>query len=244
MKLVTEGVRFRVIDDFLSEDDLKSMSDLVSSLEFECRPSVVDYEGDGEAHRSRGAILWHDDVVEGSANGTADSIPDAYREVFSELAKYPEILGRAGVDWSVVGLTFWQYAAGNRLGWHNDTGTERCGEFILFLHDEWRASWGGELLLLDRDPDSLGEVPEGLSPVEAVEARVSQAEDCLVAIVPKPNRLVIVQEGTIHCIHRVDRTAGEKIRQTMTGFVASSLPDRRATEVRSVERLAILLGSS
>lgn len=243
MKHVAQGRRFRVVDDFLDERNLASVRALASSLEYEQRPSVVDGYADGDAYRSRGAVLWHDKVL-GSSKPAKD-VPAPYQAVMRELCGHPSLLGDAGTDWSVVGLTFWQYLAGSRLGWHNDARSDRRGEFILFLHDTWRASWGGELLLLDRDPSELPPTPEGLSPFEAVEHAVDEAEDVLVAIVPKPNRLVIVQEGTSHCIQRVDRTAGSHVRQTMTGFVASSLPEGRR-DIRSthLERLTPFLSVS
>jgi Rps23 Pro-64 3,4-dihydroxylase Tpa1-like proline 4-hydroxylase len=240
---VTQGLRYQIIDDFLSEDDLSSLRSLASGLHFERRSSVVDPVADGDAHRSRGSLLQYEDFL-GQGGYDAADMPRAYGEVVSALSECPQLLGRPGADWSVVGLTFWKYAAGNRLGWHNDTGTRRRGEFILFMHDTWRASWGGELLLLDRDPDELDESPARLSATEAVEYKVNKANEALVAIVPRPNRLVVVQEGTLHCIHRVDPTAGDNLRQTMTGFVASKPVPHRTQDEGKVERLAAILGSA
>jgi hypothetical protein len=243
VKLTASGNRFRVLDDFLEDDDLKSIRHMMATLKYERVPSVVDPEADGDALRSRGAVLRHDAASKQGPPGTPGSLPGAYAAVLRELRSHADLFGPPGEGWSIIGMSFWRYAAGNRLGWHNDADSVRRGEFILFLHDEWRASWAGELLLLDTDPDTLGLVDEEPSLPASVEAKVSQAHQCLVAIVPRPNRLVLVKAGTIHCIQRVDRTAGETLRQTMTGFIASDPPGRRSVENHTVERLAALLGA-
>ncbi len=243
MSTLTRGRRFRIIDDFLPEDELVALRALAAGLPYERRASVIDAAADGEAERSRGAVLWRQEVLQEAGPGPTP--PAAYRSVVEELDRHPDLVGRGDVDWAMVGLGFWRYAAGSRLGWHNDARADRRGEFILFLHDTWMPSWGGELLLLDRDPADLPPAPAGLSPFAAVEHQVAATPDALVAVVPRPNRLVIVQEGTSHCIHRVDRTAGEHLRWTMTGFVGTALTSSaRPDETSRAERLAPFLVSS
>jgi len=241
MRTTTRGRRFRVIDGFLSEPGWDSVQRAAAEVAFDPMPSVVDAEVDGIAYRSAGSVVEHD-AVEGSAGGRA--LPLAgYLEVLREAARHEDLFGTAGRDWTFLGLSFWCYPAGSRLGWHNDAGVRRRGEFVLFLHEGWASSWGGELMILDVDPDDLGAVGEELSPFEASAARVDSSDECLVAIVPKPNRLVLVQEGTIHCIRRVDEAAGTHVRRTMTGFLSSREPAQRRPERQSAQRLATLLGS-
>ena len=237
MSTTVRGRRFHIVDDFLPEAELTALREIARDLSYEARDSVVDPEADGSALRSRGAVLRQDEVVGPAAAATG--VPAAYRTVVTELGEHPELIGRAGEDWSVVGLAFWKYLAGNRLGWHNDARPDRRGEFILFLHEEWSPSWGGELLVLDRDPADLPPIPPDLPVFAGIEHQVGETPDALVAVVPRPNRLVVVQEGTSHCIHRVDRTAGERARWTMTGFVGSELPESPRTDESSrLERLA------
>lgn len=249
MKIVASGARYRVIDDFLPPDELAEIRSLMERRRFEEVASVIYPETDGHAFRSRGAVLRQDTGAptaesrerdEQSAQPAQPAQPAAFATILRELGAHPDMFGAPGEDWSAVGFSFWQYPAGSRLGWHNDVASGRLGEFVFFLHEEWKASWAGELVILDADPDTIDVDTTGMSAMEAVEAKASLAPHALTAVVPKPNRLVLVQEGTIHCINRVDLTAGTTLRQTMTGFVAGAAPE---PEQRSVDRLTSLLGS-
>lgn len=245
MKLVASGERFRVIDDFLSSSELEEIRSLMNRRQFEQVPSVVSPEADGHAFRSRGALLRQDTMALSTDPQGQGAQPGAYEAILRELPAHPDMFGAPGEDWSVVGFSFWQYPSGSRLGWHNDVATGRQGEFVFFLHEEWNASWAGELILVDADPAAIQVDTTGMSPLEIVEAKASLASHALTAIVPKPNRLVLVKEGTIHCIHRVDRTAGTTLRQTMTGFVTADAPEKwqRSTD-SNINRLKSLLGSN
>ncbi|MFD8979153.1 2OG-Fe(II) oxygenase [Streptomyces sp. NPDC059564] len=240
MNIVASGARYRVIDDFLPPNELAEIRSLMRRRRFEEVASVIYPETDGHAFRSRGAVLRQDTGAPTAESREQDAQPAAFQTILRELGAHPDMFGAPGEDWSAVGFSFWQYPAGSRLGWHNDVATGRLGEFVFFLHEEWNASWAGELVILDADPEAVDVDTTGMSAMEAVEAKASLASHALTAIVPKPNRLVLVREGTIHCINRVDRTAGTTLRQTMTGFVAGAAPER---EQRSMDRLTSLLGS-
>ncbi|MEU1290539.1 2OG-Fe(II) oxygenase [Kitasatospora sp. NPDC005856] len=239
MKLAASGERFRVIDDFLPEGDLEEIRALARRRPFHEVASVVNAEADGLAHRSRGALLRQDAVLL-SEDTEVVGMPNAYHAVLQELHSRRDMFGVAGEDWTVVGFSFWRYPAGSRLGWHNDVDAR--GEFVFFLHEEWNASWAGDLTLLDADPATVEIDTTGMSPLEAVEAKAGAASHALTSIVPKPNRLVLIKEGTIHCIQRVDRTAGENVRQTMTGFVGINPPEKQQQADNSnLERLVSVL---
>ncbi|MFJ4823648.1 2OG-Fe(II) oxygenase [Streptomyces bacillaris] len=240
MNIVASGVRYRIIDDFLPPNELAEIRSLMKRRRFEEVASVIYPKTDGHAFRSRGAVLRQDTGAPTAESREQDAQPAAFQLILREIGAHPDLFGAPGEDWSAVGFSFWQYPAGSRLGWHNDVATGRLGEFVFFLHEEWNASWAGELVILDADPETVDVDTTGMSAMEAVEAKASLASHALTAIVPKPNRLVLVQEGTIHCINRVDRTAGTTLRQTMTGFVAGAAPE---PERRSMDRLTSLLGS-
>ncbi|MGW0364792.1 2OG-Fe(II) oxygenase [Streptomyces sp. NPDC002990] len=240
MNIVASGARYRVIDDFLPPNELAEIRSLMKRRRFEEVASVIYPETDGHAFRSRGAVLRQDTGAPTAESREQDAQPAAFQMILRELRAHRDMFGAPGEDWSAVGFSFWQYPAGSRLGWHNDVATGRLGEFVFFLHEEWKASWAGELVILDADPEAVDVDTTGMSAMEAVEAKASLASHALTAVVPKPNRLVLVQEGTIHCINRVDRTAGTTLRQTMTGFVAGAAPE---PERRSMDRLTSLLGS-
>lgn len=234
MQEIHRGERLVVIDDFLPLPALSRLRDIAKHVPYSDVDSVVDARVDGSAMRSRGG------VIDRSGSLPNDGVSEAMGAIRACIADHPEIYGAAGVDWRLLSFSLWQYAAGTRLGWHNDAGNGRTGEFILYLHDAWRPSWGGELIVLDAFcPLDMAR----LNPQErfaAVEDIVAAAASPLVAIQPRPNRLVMVRAGTCHYINRVDRAAGPARRHTLTGF--ASLPASRAGDGDRKAQLEALLG--
>ncbi|GAA3856454.1 2OG-Fe(II) oxygenase [Streptomyces sedi] len=206
--------RFVVFDDFLDEATLAELRGQADRSTFSEVRSVIYPDSDGTAHRSRGAYL------KGAALGAADGAgrPRAYERILRTVAEETAVFGERGEDWNRAAFTFWRYPAGSRLSWHNDVGGGRVGEYILFLHEEWSASWGGELMILDEDPPraSSGDFEDFIAQMEL---QVRNSSVSPVAIVPKPNRLVLVKAGTAHQINRVDPTSGSD-RRTLTGFIS------------------------
>jgi Rps23 Pro-64 3,4-dihydroxylase Tpa1-like proline 4-hydroxylase len=215
MKVAQRAKRFIVIDNFLDEATLSATRHMMERAAFTQRPSVISPADDGDAFRSKG-VRFGEDLGSSNSGGR----PTVYEELARRVHLERDFYIDDGLGWNTIAFTFWKYPAGSRLGWHNDAGLGRYGEFILFLHEIWRPSWGGELMLLDEDPEALGATGGGDDPVAQMEVILNQCPTNPVAIVPKPNRLVLVKAGTVHQIHRVDRTAGEHLRCTLTGFVS------------------------
>lgn len=237
MHCVHQGERFVVIDNFLSEEALARLREYAIITQHRDVDSVVDARIDGAALRSRGGVFGFADHVPDEGAGVAvGAIKDA-------VIAHPEIYGTAGSDWKALSFALWQYPAGTRLGWHNDAGNGRTGEFILYLHETWRPSWGGELILLD---EFIPLDAEGLPESErfaAIEEIVADSHGTLTAIHPRPNRLVMVRAGTCHYINRVDGAAGSAMRRSLTGF--ASLPSPRPAVVdRAAHLEALLSGGS
>ena len=233
MQPVQQGERYAVFDDFLAPEPLALLREAAAAATYREFDSVVDARVDGPARRTRGGVFAHDAQIpaEGSGAGVA--------AIRAAVMSHPEIYGQAGSAWSVLSFALWQYGAGTRLGWHNDAGNGRTGEFILYVHDEWRPSWGGELLVLDRfAPIDVANVPSSQRYL-AIEDFVAASSAPLVAIPPKPNRLVMVRAGTCHYINRVDAAAGVAKRRSLTGFC--SLPTRSANSTGRESRINALL---
>lgn len=234
MQKEQHGERFVVIDDFLPVEALARLREYADMTQHRDVDSVVDARLDGAALRSRGGLFGFADRVPAEGPGEAlSTIKDA-------ITVHPEIYGTAGMDWKVLSFSLWQYPAGTRLGWHNDAGNGRTGEFILYLHEQWRPSWGGELIVLDAF--SPLEV-EGLPVAQrfaAIENIVASSRSTLTAIHPRPNRLVMVRAGTCHYINRVDSAAGSARRRSLTGF--ASLPAPRSEGLNRAVHLETLLG--
>lgn len=225
---------FVVLDDFLPVEALSRLREYADATDHRSVDSVVDPRIDGAALRSRGGLLGFADRLPEEGPGEAlNAIKDA-------ITAHPEIYGTAGTDWKLLSFATWQYSAGTRLGWHNDAGNGRTGEFILYLHERWRPSWGGELIAMDAF------VPlevEGLSVAErfaAIEDIVATSRSRLTAIHPRPNRLVMVRAGTCHYINRIDSAAGSARRRSVTGF--ASLPNPQSDGRDRLTHLETLVG--
>ncbi|TWG03697.1 2-oxoglutarate-Fe(II)-dependent oxygenase superfamily protein [Streptomyces brevispora] len=235
MREIQRGKRFVIIDDFLSEPVFSGAQDLLERATFTRRESVISEE-DGPAFRSKG-VRFKEELGSVDAGGR----PKVYEELARAVHAHSDFYGEASTDWNRIAFAFWKYPAGSRLGWHNDAGRGRQGEFILFLHDRWRPSWGGELKLIDEDPQPANADDDAESDlVRRMENRIDRSTTSPVAIVPKPNRLVLVKSDTVHTIGRVDPTAGDTLRRSLTGFVSLS-PERTTSPGSAREKLTAIL---
>jgi hypothetical protein len=97
--------------------------------------SVVAQGIDGPALRSKG-ISFPASIGDGSPNAR----PALYTKIARILYSENRLFGMPESGWNRVSFTFWQYPSGSRLGWHNDAGRGRQGEFIYYLHRFWDAS--------------------------------------------------------------------------------------------------------
>ncbi|MEU1467089.1 2OG-Fe(II) oxygenase [Streptomyces sp. NPDC005761] len=235
MREIQRGKRFIIIDDFLSEPDFSAAQGLMERATFTRRESVISDE-DGPAFRSKG-VRFKEELGSLEVGGR----PKAYEELGRAVRARSDFFGEASTDWNRIAFAFWKYPAGSRLGWHNDAGRGRKGEFILFLHDRWRPSWGGELKLIDEEPQPSDAAEDAESDlVLRMERRIERSTTSPVAIVPRPNRLVLVKSDTVHTIGRVDPTAGDTLRRSLTGFVSLS-PERSAGPGSAREKLTAIL---
>lgn len=127
--------------------------------------------------------------------------------------QHPELVGRRGETWSEIEVRHYLYPRGIKLSWHNDFDCSAA--CVLYTHDRWEASWGGELLLADL-PGPDGELP----------AAVRQEGDSEVLnllgvghwVSPRPNRLVLSTGAVWHMITRVDADAGDHVRRSVAAF--------------------------
>jgi 2-oxoglutarate-Fe(II)-dependent oxygenase superfamily protein len=119
--------------------------------------------------------------------------------------------------WTGLSLAPWVYRPGGGLEWHSDTGW--LAGYIYYMHPVWRSSWGGELLVAASDPAS----PRAplATPSSAGDSRIDVEAVCRTGgafIYPRPNRLVLLRGGTLHCVKRVESAAGKAFRASLSGF--------------------------
>ncbi len=118
--------------------------------------------------------------------------------------------------WTGFSQSAWIYRRDMGLEWHSDTGW--LAGYIYYAHPAWRASWGGELLVAAADHPAESRPGETRSAVEAV-CRSGGA-----FIYPRPNRLVLLLGGTMHCIKKVESAAGSALRASVSGFFFNTEP--------------------
>lgn len=235
MRQTELGSRYVIYDDFLPQDEFDQAVELMARSGLADTQSVISPQLDGPATRSRG-MTFAASIGDGEINGR----PPFFSRIAQAVHGETRLFGDAGATWNKITFTYWQYPAGSRLGWHNDAGRGREGEFILYLHRQWDISWGGELMVIDRDPQSLldlagsdGSALEAAGPDVRLRKILQDCEISPLAILPRPNRLVLVKANTVHTVRRVDHTAGDNKRCTLTGFFyrdEASRAERRSSD--------------
>jgi hypothetical protein len=211
-----------VIDRFMEPNALRTLHDHVKRETF-------FYENAFEWNR-----VWH--PLEGQALVTG---PRSYGNTERPGARYPtetpydlffqtmeqhsamiaELVGcpEAAIRYVVAAYL---YRAGWSLPWHDDAGDYR-GAFAFYIHDEWKANWGGELMILTEE--RLFEPREGAIDLgfkqgagfpQPAFAQHGKGE----FVMPSPNRIVFMRRALIHSINRVSPLAGENMRFSLSGF--------------------------
>ncbi|MHA6751674.1 2OG-Fe(II) oxygenase [Dermacoccus nishinomiyaensis] len=202
-EMAFSGNRYAVVDNVFTEEQLQAI--LLRErreLEFSISQSPVNPLFDGSPQRSSGQYL-------------SSILDDAARE---RVARAVSLAGRSlSMDAArpYDQISFWRYPQGCGLDWHDDGGDVGGAVFIIYISPEWRATWGGELELID-------------SPVDDVPCQfwdlskdLMNAPGPRICVAPRPNRLVVMKTSTFHRLRAVHARAGDSLRQSITGFVSS-----------------------
>lgn len=208
MKLVCKSDRFVVYDEVLPPEQFKLLW-LYAQRETFATPM------------SSGTWLpvWR--LLDGQCVGTKtytegeqpfNNVLDSLMPLFKKLAEMnPEIIK----PYKNLSLRTYIYPTGTKLSWHNDEGYN--GAMTYYIHKKWSPSWGGELMTM--------ELPKTYEQPENAPHLDHEYEDELLStiglgqvILPKPNRLVLMRQGVMHSINRVDPAAGSAVRCSIVGF--------------------------
>ena len=146
-----------------------------------------------------------------------------------ELAPFCEsLIGTQGQDWEYFFARSYIYPAGTGLSWHRDNENNASGAYVYYAHPHWDPQWGGEFLVAPLKTRHVkfpkkqlyegGEKFIGSHIDNAHEIEPLMEEGLGTYIMPKPNRLVFLTSGVMHCIKKVDMAAGNKMRGTIQGF--------------------------
>ena len=68
--------------------------------------------------------------------------------ILNNAAAFSKLVGERGKEWSFLTAKAFLYPPGTGLSWHIDSKTP-TGAYVFYSHPEWKAGWGGELLIAD-----------------------------------------------------------------------------------------------
>lgn len=212
------GERLWITDSVLSPHESQAVTEWHASQVF--RNVSHSNEGvralfDGPGHFASTLIWDAKEQTDARLDSTENLIVDAIR---AEAGRAADLIGCEGIDWTRFTLTPWIHGVGSQLGWHTDKleeGPERVGAYVWYVHPVWEFQWGGEFTLIN----------SGLAAGIPAEKAGSWSQPDVVAhapdptmVLPRPNRLIIFPTDTYHCVRRIDVTAGDRVRRTLTGF--------------------------
>ena len=146
-----------------------------------------------------------------------------------ELApQFADLIGAQGKDWAYFFARAYLYPSGCGLSWHRDNENAAKGAFVYYAHPEWNPQWGGEFLIAPFETRDLkyptvpvyGQKDKyiGSHLDNSFEKQTLLNHSVGTYIMPKPNRLVVISSGIIHCIKKVEAAAGNNVRATIQGF--------------------------
>jgi SM-20-related protein len=146
------------------------------------------------------------------AFGEADHLLErlAYPCIESYMESFPGITGRS------LSFSYYSYGSGDCLLTHDDTaqdvtplhmdaaaGPLRRLALVTYVHEEWEADWGGELIVYAAEPRAGSDRPK---------LTVSHC------IVPEPGSLVLFTVPRFHRVCRVDPVIGAHKRLSIAGW--------------------------
>ena len=126
------------------------------------------------------------------------------------MESFSDVTGRR------MSFSYYSYGAGDCLLTHDDTAQEgqvapgdsnrsvlRRLALIGYMHDEWQADWGGELMIYSAEPQPGSERPRLV------------ISHC---VAPEPGSLVLFTVPRFHRVCRVDPVIGEHKRLSIAGW--------------------------
>lgn len=203
MILTIKTAKLAVVDEVLPTDLFEAVCEefLIDTF----NPSLVVgkwshvWRVDGMVPASTKAFL--------SSQGPHGHYIDVVGKAFSELTRHlSEMIG----NYADLRVHSQIYGRGIRVGWHSDKHS--VGSFTFYAHREWRAGWGGELMIPSNDDRPNSKKVDW-------ESAYAEQNGYGMWISPKPNRCILLAPGVVHSVNRVDADAGAAQRCVVIGFL-------------------------
>ncbi|MET8695601.1 2OG-Fe(II) oxygenase [Streptomyces bauhiniae] len=213
---------FAVFDDFLSPEDLTAVRRYVADermtyLKNMRKPNHLYRLVEGDPLLGPTTFYGHPNLPQGFSSYPSGTPVDTVCTTLLDGAEaFSSWIGFQGTDWQYFSCTPYVYPAGSGLSWHDDA-LGRAGSFVLYVHDEWKSSWGAELLIANQ----VGQREPRVEQHQGVDTDLGHY------VAPVPNRLVVIRAGTPHRVKNVSARAGDHYRMSVTGFFESR-PTRSA----------------
>jgi hypothetical protein len=217
-----------VIDDFLTKSDIQDLFNYVNAAEYQS----VHAQGIRKAWRlGDGCPLQGSTVCfqvhgarcrQGEAVYPTGTVIDRFIvRMLQMVPSHEGLVGRKGVDWEDLTFAPWVYPKGTGLSLHYD-GIHYRGAYTFFVHPQWNAHWGGQLIVADprSKAQDAAESSATLLPWlnDTEENERFWMHGLGLCIFAKPNRLVLLGPDTQHMVTRVDPDAGQHARLSIAGF--------------------------
>lgn len=208
-----EGIA--VIDDLLDEDHLSALRLTLGKLRYERinRDEWLPVWRLDDGAPLQGPMQWLDAARDDNITPGLEQFVGALRGCLA-LPEVQSVVGTQEVNWNRLGFSPWIYPVGAALSPHLD-GHQYTGAFSYFFHSDWRLRWGGLLQVLgEPHPEAHvsafgdGDLPRGRTPDSGLGTW----------IIPRPNRIVFISDDVVHNISRVDQSAGDRLRLSISGF--------------------------
>jgi Rps23 Pro-64 3,4-dihydroxylase Tpa1-like proline 4-hydroxylase len=159
---------------------------------------------------------------------TGKAIDIVIKAVMDQAKLHENLLGKKGKDWAYFFARAYIYPKESGLSWHRDQENYVKGAFVYYAHPYWDSQWGGEFLFASPStknatfPKTLTYEGQqtflGSHMENTHETNILMEEGVGTYILPKPNRLILMAGGILHCIKKVDCAAGNKVRASIQGF--------------------------
>lgn len=213
-----------VVDDFLDQDTWDKILNQ-AQLDAWTQTEVDDrywHITDGPNYKGQKRFL---------SQGPFDDNFDLWFSAIQEFSDNCEAAKPFVKNYKDIAMRCHAYPVGSKNPWHMDLGATT---YTYYLHKKWEINWDSTLLVLPKGSvdfkqplkvlpgtkryDSYRDLVS-LELFEQEEKNRNLIEYGMGTFVsPKPNRLVLINGGTVHGVSRVDSDAGQNMRVTLTGF--------------------------
>lgn len=229
MQITYKDDNITIVDNFLDQETLDKVRD-----QSECLKMKKLEIGDDKVYKMNVG-----DIYKSENKYWTDKLPwnNNFEPFIHELMSFVKTGDTClpKVEFDKISCMLHVYLTGAELSWHKD-GALGGGAYSFYIHDEWKHTWGGNLMVADLSTKVEPQLPmEGTSMEDMIGRdyklrsrtwNLSKERDMIMNpgygkyFAPLPNRLMITTGEVVHKVERVDQSAGENSRRSLTGFFA------------------------